>query len=610
MLQHIRNRAQGWIAKVIVALIAITFTFFGVESIVSVFTQSSDDAATVNGESIKKQSVELTLQRQMRSGQVSPDNENQARSEILDQLITRALMRQYANDHGLVFTKAQVDQLIVQLPEFQDQNNHFSKERFVRTLNSAGYTPNTFRTQLEEDMVITQLRQGLAASSFVLPGEVERLAALQNQTRSFRYALIGPDALSKSVQVSDEDVEKYYTQHKDQFTRPEQVKLNYILLDKQAMASDVSVTEDALKTAYDKRKADAPKRVSDIIISINDQQDDAAAREQAQSIELKLSEGASFADLAKRYSDDPGSASKGGDLGVVTEGIFGQTFDQQLGTLSQGQVSKPFKLDNAYHIIKVTGIQIDSFDALRPELRELLQNEQVASVFDDKAQKLKDDSYSAPNLSDVAQDLKLKLHESGWVGKDNDDPILGNADVIKAAFSNDVLDRNDVSQGYNSDVIELDGDHRLVLRVADYRPEQVLPLEQVRERIQNTLTLKKQQTQLATQASSAVSALKAGQMPSVSLNWQEADAVGRNDDSVPSELIDAAFQMPRPDNGPRFAHHQVGQKQAIVELRKVGSKESNQDDLDFVRSLASRVNQQIVVSALVERLHEQGKIDK
>ncbi|MCX2523062.1 SurA N-terminal domain-containing protein [Larsenimonas rhizosphaerae] len=610
MLQHIRDRAQGWIAKVIVALIAITFTFFGVESIVSVFTQDSNDAATVNGESISKQAVNLQLQRGIRSGQIPPDQEGQARSQILDQLITRSLLRQYAEEHGLVFTRAQADQLIVQLPEFQDQNNHFSKERFVQSLNNAGFSPGSFRRQLEDDMLITQLQQGLAGSSFVLPSEVKAVSDLQNQTRTFRYALLGPDDLNAPVSVSDEDITAYYKAHQDQFMRPQQVRLNYLLLDRDALASRQDVSDDALEKAYQAQRSKAPKRVSDIVISINDERTAEQAHALADDIEKKLADGGDFAALARQYSSDKSSADKGGDLGVITEGIFGDTFDRTVSSLSEGDVSAPVKLDNAYHILRVTHVDIEDFDSMKAALRKQVQKDEASSRFDELAQKLKDESYSAPDLKSVAEALNLPLKHSEWLGRNNDDALLGNQDVMEAAFSQDVLNTSDISQGYNSDVIELDDDHRLVIRVADWRPEETLPQSDVAGRIRTILTRQRQQAALKDEASRVTASLKAGK-PVSSINWQQADSVGRQSDQVDDGVLKAAFTLPHPDsNSTVYAHRPVGQSQVIIGLSKVGSTSGSDNSNDFTRSMAERVMTQSIVSGLTASLRDKADITK
>ncbi|WP_288988874.1 SurA N-terminal domain-containing protein, partial [uncultured Cobetia sp.] len=135
-------------AKTIVGFIVVTFAFFGVESIIGAFTASSDDVATVNGDTISRQAVETEVQRAIRSGQVAPEQEREARNQIINQMIDSRLLDQYAEEGGLHMSDAQLDQLIVSIPDFQDDKGRFDADLFRNRLASAGYSPTSFRQQL------------------------------------------------------------------------------------------------------------------------------------------------------------------------------------------------------------------------------------------------------------------------------------------------------------------------------------------------------------------------------------------------------------------------------------------------------------------------------
>lgn len=607
MLQRIRDRAQGWIAKVIVALIAITFAFFGVESIIGAFTGQSDDVATVNGDAIKRQDVETEVQRAIRSGQVPPEQEREARAQIIDQMITRKLLQQYAREGDLAFSDAQIDQLIVGLPEFQDQNGHFSRDLFVNRLASAGYSPASFRAQLKDDMLVQQLQQGLASGSFVLPSERERLNALQNQTRTFRYALLDGDDLSAPVNVSDQEIEQYYDAHQEAYKRPEQVKLNYVVLDQGDMGKEIDVDEQTLRQKYAERKSAAPRQVSDIVVSYGDSRSEQEAQARIKEVQDKLSQGADFKQLAQQYSDDA-SKDNGGDLGVVTQGIFGDDFDQAVYSLDEGQVSQPLKIDNAYHLLKVTRIELPAFADMRDELVEQARLDDAKKAFEDKAQRLKDESFSASDLKSVADDLGLPLQQSDWVSRDSAEGILAEPGVMDAAFSDDVLDRNDPQQGYNSEVIELDDQRRMVLRVGDYRAATTLPLEEVREQVRQAVMSEKRQRALAARADELVTALRQGE--NVTLDWQRATAVTRDDHAdIDEQIVDAAYRLPHPEQGATYGHAAVGHGQAVIALEQVGQKEDD-DSASFIASMAERLQAQTAVRGLIDSLRASADIER
>ena len=171
MLQSIRDRSRSWGAKIIVGAVVVTMALFGVESLVGLFGNSGDEVAEVNGEPIMRQELELSVQRAIRSGQVPPEQERALRGQMLDELITDKVLNQYADEGGLHLSEEQLDQIIVSLPEFQDQEGRFDSELFRNRLASAGYTPVGFRDQLRRDMKQQQLQQGLAFSDFTLESE-------------------------------------------------------------------------------------------------------------------------------------------------------------------------------------------------------------------------------------------------------------------------------------------------------------------------------------------------------------------------------------------------------------------------------------------------------
>ncbi|MED5500032.1 MAG: SurA N-terminal domain-containing protein, partial [Pseudomonadota bacterium] len=370
MLQRIREGSQGWVAKVIVGAIIVTFALFGAESLVSYFSAGSNDAATVNGESISRQAVETQVQRGIRSGQVPPEQERQFRGQVLDQLIRQRTLDQYASEGGLHISDSQLDRLIVSLPEFQDQDGRFSDELFTNRLAQAGYTPASFRRELRADTLRRQVQQGLAASAFLLPSEKARLASLQQQQRTFRYAALTAADLEQPVAPSDTDLQQYYDQHQDDFRRPEQVKVNYLVLNQEDVAEDVEVSDEQLRQAYEQAKAAAPREVSHILVTFGDERTEQEARERIAEVQQKLEQGADFAALAREYSDDSSSAGDGGDLGAIQKGFFGDSFDDAAFSLDPGQVSQIVQTQYGLHLIKVTGVDIPSFEEDRETLAQ------------------------------------------------------------------------------------------------------------------------------------------------------------------------------------------------------------------------------------------------
>lgn len=607
MLQQIRDRSQSMAAKVIVGAVIVTLALFGVESLVGLFSQSSDNVAEVNGEGISRQAVEMQVQRAIRSGQVPPDQERQLRSQVIDQLITQQLLDQYAEQGGLYISDAQLDRMIVSRPEFQDQDGNFSADIFRNRLSSAGYTPQSFRQQLQQDLLRQQIQQGLAVSEFMLPSERDQLSALLNQSRSFRYYTLGRDDLSAPVNVDEQSVQAYYDQHQDQFQRPEQVKLNYLVLDQAALAEDVEVDEQALRSAYAERKAEAPRRISHIMVSFGDERTREEARQRLQQVRERLQAGEEFAKLADEYSDDTTTSGNGGALGVINRGFFGEEFENAAFSLEQGEVSDIVETDNGLHLLKATGVELPSFDEMRDELHDQVAMGQAEDRFNELAQQLIDESFAAEDLASVAEDLGLKVRSSDWVSRNDVSGVLAEPGVMDAAFQPDVLE-----EGYNSEVIELDDQRRMVLRVTDHREAATLPLEEVRDQVRAAVEAAAVQQALSERATELAEALKSGR--ELSLDWTDVDAVTRRSvaDSVPQAVVAQAFRLPRPSpQGTTYGKADTPQGVALIALDSVSEGKVSAEDSGGVSVLmAERLRVQAAVQGLLQSLRDEAEVER
>ncbi|MBB3182502.1 peptidyl-prolyl cis-trans isomerase D [Halomonas fontilapidosi] len=608
MLQSIRDRSKSWGAKIIIGAVVVTMALFGVESLVGLLGNNPDTVAEVNGEAITRQQLEMEVQRAIRSGQVPPDQERALRAEMLDMLITNRLLTQYAEEGGLHVSEAQLDQLIVNLPEFQDANGRFDRDLFRNRLASAGFTPLTFRQQLSVDVKHQQLQQGLAVSDFTLDEEQERLATLQRQRRSFRYHALVASDLSSPPEVGQEALEAYYDAHQADYRRPEQVRLNYVVLDRQQMAEQAEISEEALREAWETGAAEADRRVSHIMVTYGDSQGgDGRSREEAEAIleqvQERLDEGEAFAKLAGEVSDDTSTSDDGGDLGVISRGFFGEAFETAAFSLGEGEVSGIVETDNGLHLIKVTELDRPAFEESRDQLRRELARERVTDAFNEKAQQLIDDSFAAEDLASVAEDLDLELQQSDWVGRGGGDGVLSEPGVMEQAFSDDVLE-----EGYNSEVIELDEDRRLVLRVAEHREATTLPLEEVRDEVEAAVRREKTREALVELAAERVERLRAGE--SLEIDWQQAEAISRQGGTnLPEALIQSAFRLPHPEgDSPVYGHAAVGDRVMLIALDNVQAGEPNEQIEAFVANMAERLRAQAAIQGLIDHLRDQAEI--
>lgn len=605
MLQSIRDGSRSWGAKIIIGVMVAAMALFGIESLFSVFGSDPNEVASVNGEPIMRQQVELEVQRALRSGQVPPEQERALRNDMLDQLITQKLLTQYANDGGFYVSEAQLDQIIVGLPEFHDQEGRFSSEVFRNRLAGAGYTPVSFREELRVDINRQHLQQGLAFSDFSLASEQERLAELQRQQRSFRYAMLSADDVQLDIDVTEEQIQEYYDANQARFERPEQVRVEYVLIDRQEMASGREVDEDALRAAWREQNRNADRQVSHIMVTFGGERSREEAQERAEVALQALEEGEPFAETALRYSDDTASAEEGGDLGVISRGFFGDAFDEAAFALDEGETSQLVEMDGAFHILQVTQIEAPAFEEQRETLQQEVALREVNDDFNRQVQRLIDESFAADDLETVANDLGLTLSQTDWLARGEGEGVLSEPGVLDEAFSADVLE-----EGYNSEVIELDDDRRLVLRVAEHREPTLLALDDVRGDVESAVAAQQRQQALQDEAARIIEALVAGSAEDIA--WLEANNVSRQSDStLPQTLVQQVFRMPRPQEGQSvYRAVTLPQSVAVVALDDVSAGDVNEQITTFVAQMAEQLRAQSVIQALIDDLHRDAEIER
>ena len=317
MLQKIRDRTQGAIAKIIVGVIAVTFAVFGIDAF---FTGGVPEAATVNGEVITEpelaQSVELERRRllgEMQDGvDTSQLDEARLRAPVLESLIQRRLMLQTAERSGLDVGEAMLNRVIVEDENFQE-NGTFSQNRFRGLLASNGMSPAQFKQLLRQDILISQLMSGIDASEFVTEIELANAVRLTQQSLDARWLVVPVAVADDSIVVADADVAAYYERNRAQFRTEETVHVDYLEL----RLSDLfqPVPEDELRMEYERRVAafEGGEERHAAHIMLADPGD--AAREKLAALRARVLEGEDFAALARENSEDPGSAAQGGDLG-------------------------------------------------------------------------------------------------------------------------------------------------------------------------------------------------------------------------------------------------------------------------------------------------------
>lgn len=605
MLQNIRDNSQGWIAKTIIGVIVALMALTGFDAIFQA-TTNSNDAAKVNGEKISQNELSqaVDMQRRQLMQQLGKDfdasllDEKMLRDSALKGLIDRKLLLQGAHDAKFAFSEAALDQVILQTPEFQ-VDGKFSAERFDQVIRQLGYSRMQFRQMLAQEMLIGQLRAGLAGSGFVTDAQVLAFARLEKQTRDFATLNIKADP--SSVKLTDDEVKAYYDKHAKEFMTPDQVVIDYIELKKASFFDQVSVKDEDLQAAYQKEIANLSeqRRAAHILIEVNDKVTEAQAKAKIEEIQARLAKGESFEALAKEFSQDPGSANNGGDLGYAGPGVYDPEFEKALYALNKDQVSAPVRTDFGLHLIKLLGVEapeVPTFASLKDKLTRELKTQQVEQRFVEATKQLEDASFEASDLAQPAQDLKLTVHTSAPFGREGGEGIAANRAVVTAAFSPEVLD-----EGANSTAIELDPETVVVLRAKEHRKPEQLPLESVAGPIRAQLTKEHASAAAKTRADELIASLRDGKAamdePVDGQGWKATQAATRNQEGIDPAVLQALFRMPKPESKdkPTFTSVTLPDGSLVV-VRLNGVNEAaaptDEEKAQYRRYLASRVGQQ------------------
>lgn len=621
MLQTIRDNSQGVIAKVIIGFIIGVFALFGAESIVGGFLQGNE-VASVNGEEITEQELSVSIQNVMASigSDLDTIDEELIREVALNQLVEDKLLMQAAQDAGMIVSADSLDREIIRNPQFQI-GGQFDNDLARRTMASQGFTPQTYRQALADRMIIGQLANAYAASDFVTESDLERIAALQTQTRDFRYLTIPLGTRTVGEEISEADLQAYYDNNQSMFTVPEQVSVNYVLLDKDAIFDEIQIDESDIRAQYEEEvgqaEADIEKRVSHILFDVSDGEDAAVA--EAQAVKERIDSGEAFEDLAAEVSVDTASGEVGGDIGYTDGTVFPDAVESALVSMEVGDVSDPVVSEFGVHLIKLTELDaadIPTFEASAERIERDMKQTEVDNVYFSRLETLANLAFETFDLQSISDELGLEIESSNAFGRTGGSSMVtSDQRVIDAAFSDEVI-----NQDLNSDAIELSDSRAVVIHLNEYQPEQVQPFEEVRSEIAVTLRRERERERTAEVGQEILAALEAGEDVSERIEaegaeWEERLNVQRNQFDLNTEIAENAFSMTEPASGNvnREGFSLSNGAYSIIELTAVtpGSlsdlSEEQQEQLEGML-LESRGRD--VFDALLAQLQQDGDISR
>lgn len=564
MLENIRESSQGMIAKVVLGLIILTFAVAGIGS----YTNSVDTSvAEVNGEKITQEAFNKAYQNQrsrmeQQFGEMfetlSNDKNYMAnfRQSVLDSLINEKLIDQNARDLAIRVSDERLKKTIREMPEFA-VDGQFDNNRYLAMINQAGFFQSSnFRDYLRVEMTRRQLSQALVTTEFSLPYQAELQQTLQNQTRDLRFATIAAEQFKAKVEVSDEEVNKYYLANQVRFENKEQVKVDYITLNVADIAKTIDVSDADVAAYYHDNAAsfrqEAQRRVSHILIESGD--DEVAAKTKIEAIKARLAKGEDFATLAKTLSQDTFSGENGGDLDWLEAGVMEQSFDDAAFALTTvGSVSDVVETSFGYHLIKLTDLKpevVKTLDDVKADIFAKVSHEKAQDKFYEIQQEMARVSFEFPDsLDDAAKEINGKVQTSGWLTRAGNSAPFDQPKVMDAAFSDVVLHDN-----MNSDVIEVSDSLVLVMRLNTYQEAKVKPLSEVKDQITALMIDDKATAKAQNTVDELLVQFKAGNdinesLTALNAKFETKAKVKRFEAGIDQSIVRKAFVLPHPAQG-------------------------------------------------------------
>lgn len=453
--------------------------------------------------------------------------------------------------------------------------------RYRQILGQQGMTPETFENSVRADLSSRQVLAGVGGTAFPVAAPSALALGAWFEKRDIQVARFDAGTYAAKVTPTDAEIEAFYKANSQMFQAPEQASIEYVVLDIETVKKGVTVNEADLRTYFEQNAArtagQEERRASHILITAaKDAPADKreAAKKRAQELLAEITKNpAAFADLARKNSQDPGSASKGGDLDFFARGAMVKPFEEAAFSLKKGETSGVVETDFGFHIIRVTDIKapkVKTFEEVRPQLEAEVRTQQAQRKFAESADAFSNAVYEqSDSLKGVADKFKLDIQSAAGVTRQpapGAKGALGNAKFLSALFAADSLDKK-----RNTETVEVAPGQLVAGRVVQHQPARTLPLEQVKAQVVERVKAARG-TELARQA--GTEQLAAWKATPASATLPAPVVVSRDEPAgLPRGVVDAALKAD-PSALPSLLGVDLGaQGYAIVRVNKSIARE-------------------------------------
>ncbi len=557
MFDAIRNSKK--FVQVFLALIALTFAFWGVDSYLK-GSGPGNDVATVGESKITQQQFHESWREQMDRArqQLGPNfrqdqfDTPETRMAVLNALIDQRVLLLEANKARLGVGDSLLVDIISSMPSLQEDGK-FSRARYEAALRAQGMAPEQFEARLRQDLTMQQLVGAVGDSEIISAASAEMMLRIQSEERQVAELRIPPEQFAGEIKLAPEAARKFYDENQKQFQTPETVRAEYVVLSLDGLLAQIAVSDADVRKWYDthldRYQQPEERRASHILVTAAataSEGDKAKARAKAEDILKEVTKApARFADLARQHSQDPGSAANGGDLGFFGRGMMVKPFEEASFSLKQGEISGLVQSDFGFHIIKLTGIKEGKqkkLDEVRAEIEGELKRQGAQKRYAEAAESFTNMVYEqSDSLAPVAEQFKLKIQQSPVLPRNVPPQALaslgplGNEKLLAALFSEDA-----VKNKRNTDAVEVAQNTLVAARVAEHKPAALKSFETVSGDIEKLLKTRETLAMAKARGEAKLAELKGGQDK---VNWVLVKNVSRlQGKQVPAAALQAIFR--------------------------------------------------------------------
>ena len=530
------------VVQIIMGMATLPFLFWGIESYRNA-ADSGDYVAVVEGEKIQRQEFDQELRKQqenMRGALGENFKESmldapELRLAVIERLVQQRLLKREAARIGMVVPDKQLAQVLRDIPAFQ-QDGKFSNARYEELLRDQGMKARVFEERVRQEMMQQQLTDIYTRQGFMSETVAEKIVRLAEERREVSLMHIQPAQFLSQMNADEATVKTYYEAHQEEFRLPEQARIEYLVLSLDELSTTVAVESDEITRYFEEHRADfgdqEERQASHILINVAagaSAEDKAAARSRAEQVLVEVRKSPQdFAGLAKKHSQDPGSANKGGDLGFFGRGMMVKAFEDAVFRMSPEQISDVVESDFGFHIIRLVAVKngkVVRFEDVKDQVIQQVKKQKAAKTFNDMAESFNNLVYEQnDSLQPAASKFGLTVRKSDWISRKTSEPaILANERLLQAVFSEDA-----VRSKHNIEAVEVAPNVLVSARVIEHKPAAMRSMEEAKAEIAKAVIQRKASDRAIQEGKETLVRLQKGQSQAVP-SWGEVRSVTRRE---------------------------------------------------------------------------------